>query len=113
MNGQVNLNNLLFNLIFIYPEGVIRPYIGAGLGWSWFRVNGTASANVGGTTYLLPYSARADGFAWQFIAGVELKADDNFSFDFSYRYFGTDPKINEFDIEYRAGLLALGLNIYF
>jgi opacity protein-like surface antigen len=113
INGQVNLNNLLFNIIFIYPEGVIRPYVGAGLGWSWFQVNGTASANIGGTTYVLSDSARADSFAWQFMAGVELRANDNFSFDFSYRYLGTDPKINEFDIEYRAGLLALGLNIYF
>ncbi|HPG71059.1 MAG TPA: outer membrane beta-barrel protein, partial [Syntrophales bacterium] len=34
-DGDFKASNLMVNLIFRYPEGKIRPYIGGGLGWSW------------------------------------------------------------------------------
>jgi len=37
--GEVSLTNIFANLILRYPHEMFRPYIGAGIGWSWIDVS--------------------------------------------------------------------------
>ncbi len=108
-SGDVYLNNVMFNLLFRYPDGGIHPYIGAGIGWSYFNAEATGYDAYG------PYYASEDdyAFAWQFLAGVDFQIANNISLDLGYRYFGTDPDLLIADIEYRANIFTVGLNFRF
>jgi len=113
VNGDVYMNNLMFNFVLRYPAGNFRPYLGAGIGWSQFEVGGTYRATVGGTTYNLPSNAGDDAFAFQVLAGLNYRLDRYFSIDGGYRYFITEPKVGDFDIRYQAHMFTLGLNYHF
>ena len=39
-SGDIYLSNVLFNLLLRYPDGRIHPYIGGGIGWSYFNIEG-------------------------------------------------------------------------
>lgn len=113
VQGDVYMNNLMFNLVLRYPAGNFRPYLGAGIGWSHFETGGTFRAVVGGTTYNLPFDAQDDAFAFQVLAGLNYRIDRYFSIDAGYRYFITEPKVGDFDIRYQAHMFTLGLNYHF
>ena len=70
-------NNVMANLILRYPNGMIRPYIGAGVGWSWGKFENNAGS--------LDESFNALG--WQGLAGINLEIIPSLSIDFGYRYF--------------------------
>ena len=108
-SGDIYLSNVLFNLLLRYPDGRIHPYIGGGIGWSYFNIEGFET--VGG----IPYYASEDAysFAWQFLAGIDFDISPNLSVDLCYRYYGTDPSLLITDIEYRASIFTVGLNFRF
>ncbi len=108
-SGNVYLSNVLFNLLLKYPEGRFHPYVGAGIGWSYFNIDGLET--VGGRSFLT--SEDAYSFAWQFLAGIDFDISPNLSVDLCYRYYGTDPSLTITDIEYRANILTVGLNFRF
>ncbi|MCU0583201.1 MAG: outer membrane beta-barrel protein [Syntrophales bacterium] len=108
-SGDVALSNVLVNLILRYPEGKIHPYIGAGIGASSMNIRNTES--VGGTVYVAEETET--GFAWQFLAGVNVELAPNLSADLAYRYFGTNPDFTVIDVDYRAHAVTFGLNFHF
>lgn len=77
-------NNVMANLIFRYPHGMIRPYIGAGIGWSWAELGHDAFSD----------SIDMDALAWQGLAGINLEIIPNLSLDIGYRYF-----MSKYDID--------------
>lgn len=77
-------NNVMANLILRYPYGMIRPYIGAGLGWSWADLGNDAAND----------SIDMDALAWQGLAGINLEIIPNLSLDIGYRYF-----MSKYDID--------------
>jgi opacity protein-like surface antigen len=109
MSGDVYLSNVMFNLLFRYPTGKIHPYLGAGIGWSYFNVEGVESDG----RFLYYVSEDDYAFAWQFLAGVDFEIANNMSIDLGYRYFGTDPNLTITEIEYRANIFTVGLNFRF
>jgi len=108
-SGDVALNNFLVNLILRYPEGKIHPYVGAGIGASSMNIRNTES--VGSAVYVAEETAT--GFAWQFLAGVNVELAPNLSADLAYRYFGTEPGFSLIDVDYRTHAVTLGLNFHF
>lgn len=108
-SGDVALNNFLVNLILRYPEGKIHPYVGAGIGASSMNIRNTES--VGGTVFVAEETET--GFAWQFLAGVNVELAPNLSADLAYRYFGTNPDFTVIDVDYRAHAVTVGLNFHF
>ncbi len=97
-------SNVMANLILRYPYGMIRPYIGAGAGWSWGEIAGTAPGFV---------DESANAFAWQGLAGINLEIIPRLSVDFGYRYVMSKYDINDVDATIADHILTLGLNYHF
>jgi opacity protein-like surface antigen len=109
-SGEVALNNFLVNVILRYPEGKIHPYIGGGIGASSMYIQNTES--IGGVVVNVADESAA-GFAWQFLAGVNVDLAPNLSADLTYRYFGTNPGFSLIDVDYRTQAVTFGLNFHF
>jgi opacity protein-like surface antigen len=109
-SGEVALSNFLVNVILRYPEGKIHPYIGGGIGASSMYIQNTES--IGGAVVNVADES-ATGFAWQFLAGVNVDLAPNLSADLTYRYFGTNPGFSMIDVDYRTQAVTLGLNFHF
>jgi len=74
-------------------------------------VNIRNTESVGGIVYVAEETET--GFAWQFLAGVNVELAPNLSADLAYRYFGTNPDFTLIDVDYRAHAVTLGLNFHF
>lgn len=109
-SGEVALNNFLFNVILRYPQGKIHPYVGGGIGASSMYIQNTES--IGGAVVNVA-DETATGFAWQFLAGVNVDLAPNLSADLTYRYFGTNPGFSLIDVDYRTQAITFGLNFHF
>jgi opacity protein-like surface antigen len=109
-SGEVALNNFLVNVILRYPEGKIHPYVGGGIGASSMYIQNTES--IGGVVVNVADEA-ATGFAWQFLAGVNVDLAPNLSADLTYRYFGTNPGFSLIDVDYRTQAVTFGINFHF
>jgi opacity protein-like surface antigen len=109
--------NTTFNLILRYPGERIRPYIGAGMGWS----HGTLlNPNIAGRDDQDFDSARA--FTHQFLGGAQVilnphvplfDTQRNIAFFLfgEYRYVSSNYHWQELAIDFRAhyGLVGVGL----
>jgi opacity protein-like surface antigen len=109
-SGEVALNNFLVNVILRYPEGKIHPYVGGGIGASSMYIQNTES--IGGRVVNVA-DETATGFAWQFLAGVNVDLAPNLSADLTYRYFGTNPGFSLIDVDYRTQAVTFGINFHF
>jgi opacity protein-like surface antigen len=108
-SGEVALNNFLVNVILRYPEGKIHPYIGGGIGASSMNIQNTeVSRNI-----VYVNDETATGFAWQFLAGINVDLAPNLSADLTYRYFGTNPGFSLIDVDYRTQAITFGINFHF
>ena len=110
--GDVTLNNLFANLIFRYPGEWFRPYLGAGIGWSWIDWSSNAIiADVLG-------DQSDNAWAWQILAGINFAIGKNWSADLGYRYFAaenftTTIEGTDVDIKYKTSIVAVGVNYHF
>jgi opacity protein-like surface antigen len=108
-SGEVALNNFLVNVILRYPEGKIHPYVGGGIGASSMNIQNTeVSRNI-----VYVNDETATGFAWQFLAGINVDLAPNLSADLTYRYFGTNPGFSLIDVDYRTQAVTFGINFHF
>ncbi len=80
--GTASVNSILANVVYALPTGGwITPFAGAGVGYGWMDYNSLspiAGSSVDDTS---------GGLAYQLIAGVEHRIDENLSASLSYRYF--------------------------
>ena len=100
--GHYKANNLMANILLRYPEGMIRPYIGAGVGWSLGELTrGTVDESF-------------NALGWQGLAGINLEIIPCLSIDFGYRYFMSKYKTdNVGDATIADHILSVGLNYHF
>ena len=113
--GDVTLNNLFANLIFRYPHEMFRPYIGAGIGWSWIDIS-TNAILADGDGGIGDQSDNA--WAWQFLVGINFAFEKNWSADVGYRYFAaenfsTNIEGTDIDVKYRTSIITVGVNYHF
>jgi OOP family OmpA-OmpF porin len=99
--GYFRADNLMANLLLRYPDGMIRPYIGCGLGWS----RGEFESGT--------YNDTVNNFGWQALAGINLEIMPNLSVDFGYRYFSSEYGINDIDATIRDHIVSIGFNYHF
>ena len=104
LEGDFRAHNAMANLLFRYPEGIIHPYAGGGLGWSWDEVR---AQDAGGAI-----DSHDGAFAWQLVAGVNFEITPNLSVDLSYKYFTSEYDVAS-DGKVQDHIIALGLSYYF
>ena len=109
VSGDVSAHNVMANLLVRYPEGMIHPYAGIGIGWSWGKFNGT-EPGAGSI------DESGNGFAWQILAGLNFEITQNWSADLAYRYFRSkynDVSSDNFDVTSTNHMVLLGINYHF
>jgi len=92
VEGDVKLNNFMFNAIAKYPTGKIHPYVGAGIGFSNIDVSLSTTSSEG---YARSISHDDTVFAWQILLGVEIDLTNNLSMDIGYRYFSAEDESDD------------------
>lgn len=121
LSGDMSVYSVMANIIkeFGDSNSTVTPFIGAGVGYSWFdyELVGTNPVAMGGLGSLL-VSDTAGAFSYQGIAGLAFHLAEGVALDISYRYFGaTEPDfagtINGtamgFDTEYSNHSVYAGL----
>jgi opacity protein-like surface antigen len=100
------ISNTTFNLILRYPHGMVRPYVGIGVGWS----HGTLlNPNIAGRDDKDFDSAHA--LAHQFLGGGQFLISPKWFLFGEYRYFSSDYHWEGLAIDFRThyGLVGAGL----
>jgi OOP family OmpA-OmpF porin len=113
--GKLDATSLMGNLLYDFATGgPLIPYLGAGVGGARIKAS-NIGPEIGG--------ARVSGddtvFAYQGIAGIDVRVSDNFAVGASYRYFATgkaDIATSAGDrasVPYRDHAVLLGLRYAF
>ena len=122
VEGDVKLNNFMFNAIIKYPLGRFHPYFGAGLGFSYTDVSATATQSLNSVISSASVGKNYTSFAWQLLTGVEFDITNNLSVDIGYRYFSTEIEFenntvidfeNDSKIDFTTSMITLGLKFLF
>jgi len=121
VEGEAKLNNFMFNVFAKYPHGVVHPYFGLGLGFSYIDISANAVSSDD-TSSSIPVGDDYTSFAWQVLTGVEIDLAQTLSLDIGYRYFGTELELkdrvefgykNSRDFYYTTSMFTLGFKILF
>ena len=101
-NGGTNVYAFMANVYFDFDmiNFQVVPYIGAGLGYAHL----TDSALAGSSDSV---------FAYQGMAGLRYHFEENITFDFGYRYFGTTEADSQFKKRWQSNLVNLGVTFNF
>jgi opacity protein-like surface antigen len=105
-HSDLLVSNTTFNFILRYPQGIIRPYVGIGVGWS----HGTLlNPNIAGRDDKDFDSAHA--FAHQFLGGGQFLISPKWFLFGEYRYFSSNYHWESLAIDFRThyGLVGAGL----
>lgn len=121
LDGTIRVHALMFNMRARYPEGPIHPYVGAGLGYSYFQIGDiTARDGGGGIIDVIP-GGSGGAFSYQFLGGIDFDISPNMSIGIGYKYFAAKPEINEdyywdnydYELDYKTSIISLGLTFTF
>jgi opacity protein-like surface antigen len=110
LDGTIKIHAILSNLKARYPEGRVHPYVGFGVGYSYFQVGDMTARGAGGSVILPGESQGA--FCWQLLAGLDFDITPNFGVGIGYKYFATKPTIGgsiEADFDYKVSVFTVGL----
>lgn len=121
LDGSIDIHALMFNIKARYPDGPVHPYVGVGLGFSYFDVGEIrARDEAGGIIGVIP-SGSGSAFSYQFMAGIDFDIAPNMSLGIGYKYFAAKPEIEEdqywggydYELDYRTSIISLGLTFIF
>jgi len=115
VGGKLDVTSLMGNVLYdIATGGSVIPYLGAGVGGARVRAKDVGpdlgSAFVSGTSNV---------FAYQGIAGLDFRIDDNMALGASYRYFATQSASitstagDKASVPYRDHSVLLGIRYAF
>lgn len=108
IDGDVKISNLMFNVIGKYPLGIIKPYVGVGLGFAYADMSFDDIRGIDDGDYT--------SYAWQFLTGVEFYLTTEIAVDFGYRYYITEMEFegdDDEDLTFSTSMLTLGLKVFF
>lgn len=108
IDGDVRMSNLMFNVIGKYPLGIIQPYFGMGLGFTYADMDLEDIRGIDEGDYT--------SYAWQLMTGVEFYLTKEMAVDLGYRYFVTEMELDDDyfdDITFSTGMIILGLKMIF
>jgi opacity protein-like surface antigen len=86
LDGNVNIDTVMFNLIGRYPEGRIHPYVGGGVGYAYLQVD-KIKGSLAGTDLLNASSGSDNVFAYQILGGVNYDITKNWFAGLEYKFF--------------------------
>ena len=75
---KISTKAVMFNMLKEVPLGRMTGYFGGGVGYAWTSMDGDIDT--------IEYSDTDGGFAWQFIAGVDLPITERLALFTQYRY---------------------------
>ncbi|HQP40674.1 MAG TPA: outer membrane beta-barrel protein [Smithella sp.] len=108
LDGDVKMSNLMFNIIGKYPLGIIQPYFGLGLGFSYADTSWDGIRGIDDGDYT--------SYAWQIMTGLEIFLTSEIAVDVGYRYFATEMEFDHEDsddVTFSTGMVTLGLKVFF
>lgn len=123
LNSKINIDLIMFNMIARYPEGRFHPYIGAGAGYAYAKINDTVVSFQG-----VPFWTYAGGskgvFAYQGIVGMDIDITKNIIVGLAYKYIGLEkitydtvvlagPQPSIAELNYRSHNITLSLSYMF
>lgn len=79
--GRVQLDTFMFNFLARYPNGRFHPYIGAGVGLAYVKIDDTIVSGGG----VLPGTSKGV-FAGQVMTGLDIDITKNFIIGLRYNY---------------------------
>jgi len=119
LDGTIRIHAFLFNIKARYPNGPVHPYVGIGLGYSFFQVGEVTIRDTDSPyTEVMPGTS-GGGFTYQFVGGVDFDITPNLSLGMGYKYFVATPSLNgegtnlDYDLDYRASIINAGLTFTF
>lgn len=77
VEGDAKIHNFMFNATVKYPEGKIHPYLGLGIGASYYDFSITRTSRLDDEIYTERRSANDTVFARQVLAGVDIELTNN------------------------------------
>ncbi len=111
--------NLLLALdLSMYAEDLgpfwssLRPYVGAGIGAAYTKLNGGSVQHKDGTSTRIDSSSSV-GFAYQLFAGLEVALADDLSIYGEYKYLVLDNTGSEAVSEVASNLWTLGVKVQY
>jgi opacity protein-like surface antigen len=119
LDGNIGIHALMFNMKARYPEGIIHPYAGFGLGYAFFQLDDITIRDTSGVVVDIVPGESGGGFCYQFLAGVDFDVAPNLSLGIGYKYFAALPTIGGedrnlyADLDYRASIITVGLTFTF
>lgn len=108
IDGDVKISNLMFNVIGKYPLGIVKPYVGVGLGFAYADMSFDDIRGIDDGDYT--------SYAWQFLTGVEFYLTTEIAVDVGYRYYITEMEFEgdeDEDLTFSTSMITLGLKVFF
>ena len=105
VSGDVTADNAMVNILGRYPEGMFRPYVGFGGGWSWIKFKASDGVDS--------FSKSDSAFAWQILAGLNIEITPQWSADVGYRYIQAKYSIEDVDVTSKNHVILIGVNFHF
>lgn len=100
---SISADSIFLNLILRYPETRFHPFIGAGAGWTWVKLDNA-----------LPGLDDDNTWAVQGLAGVDIDISSNTSLTVQYRYYYAEPSFaGDRDSKLKTHILTAGFNFIF
>ncbi|MBN1470249.1 MAG: porin family protein [Syntrophaceae bacterium] len=107
-DGDIKISNLMFNVIGKYPLGIVKPYFGVGLGFSYADQSLEDIEGIDKGDYT--------SYAWQIMTGAEFYLTSEIAVDVGYRYYATEMEVesgHSDDATFYTGMVTLGLKVFF
>jgi opacity protein-like surface antigen len=123
LNSKINIDLIMFNMIARYPNGRFHPYVGAGAGYAYAKINDTVVSLEG--EQMWTYNGGSKGvFAYQGIAGIDFDITKNIIVGLAYKYIGLQkitydtivldgPEPSVAELNYRSHNITLSLSYMF
>jgi opacity protein-like surface antigen len=93
IDGKTQLDLFMFNVLARYPHGRFHPYIGAGVGYAYVRIDDMLVTSSGG---IIPGASKGV-FASQLMTGVDIDITKNFVIGLGYKYIAPgDVSVNTY-----------------
>lgn len=120
LDGTVSIHAFMFNIKARLPQGPVHPYVGMGLGYSFFQVGQVTIREWGGPGMEYMPGTSGGGFTYQFLTGVDFDITRNLRLGLGYKYFVARPSMESAgnyyincDFDYRTSNITLGLTYLF
>jgi opacity protein-like surface antigen len=88
LDGKIQIDLFMLNVIARYPQGRFHPYIGAGAGYAYMKID-DMTFSLNGVPLFVNSGASKGGFAYQAMTGIDIDITKNIILGIAYKYLVT------------------------